>query len=577
MYSRILKTISLACTLLFVNFTFAQTVINYEAWIPPNPNPCNIFATPLNINNIPHQSTLGQPQYNKTAKAVILETKSVNDYPQYPSLGTEYNIKYLFKKGYQYKVTINARMITSEPSAHATLGLYQKNANYASGFCKGPETIIDSYWYQYIYDTVYKDYTRILFPLGSENNYLYIAGIPDFMGGVQTVAIRKLTITEIPPTFSLNPTAVNKVCGAALNQVFTVNNIDNFPYVSSYEWDLGSADNGWTYNGQPAPQYISTQANNISLSAAACTNTLKNVSVTVKIDNKNYKTYSATTSLSLPNLSISGEGLLCNTAKYAINNLPCNANVTWSSSPNNYISLDQLNGSSTNVKKLIDGTTAILSADITGCGINKKISKKIDLGTLSLDIMGIEPMTKIQAGQILSLSVNSPYAVSYSWSVFGGKITTDPLKSSIKVIIDKCKPLQKQNNNFTAYVTVKNTCGTESQYVEWTEAICNQGQTPEEPQPLIAGTDAFSFTVSPNPAKDNLYIKIFTSPTNFNEANKKMQYGLYDFYTNHIVIQGEFSNKKNEQRLDIKNIRKGKYILIITTDKERKSKQVIIE
>ncbi|MBK7885636.1 MAG: hypothetical protein IPJ81_19000 [Chitinophagaceae bacterium] len=578
MYSKILKTVSLACTLLFVHLTFAQTVINYETWAPPNPLPCNIFANAVNINGISHQTSIGQPRYNVIDKSIIIDCKSTNETP---SLGTEYKINYIFKKAHSYKIVVNAARIKPNPDfPNCSLQLLPSNTYYYSGNCNNVQNITANNTYiQSILGNAFLDYAYNLPAFASEHGYLYIAAIPSYLGSFQSISIRKITITEIPPTpaFSLSPTSVNKLCALPLEQIFTVTNIYNSPNVTSYEWDLGNANNGWLYKGQPAPQYISTLSNTITLSANGCTNALSNVSATVKINNNNYKTYNSTTSLSLPNLSITGNSLLCNTAQYKIDNLPCNASVLWSANPNNYVVIEQPNSPVTNIKKLIDGSTVTLSADVSGCGINKKITKQVALGIPNLDIEGMVTQTKIYAGQYLNLSVNTPHATSYLWKVFGGKVIGSASKNTVVIQVDKCKPYQKQNNNFSASVTVKNTCGTEYVYSEWTEAICNTGHIPDIPaEPLVAGQSLF-FSVSPNPAKNDLYVKLNEHAMEKVAKTTMVQYELYDFYTNQLVKQWKFTHSL-EQKLDIRGIKKGKYILFVKiTQQDNRNRSLLIK
>jgi hypothetical protein len=102
--------------LLSASNVFAQTVIDYEKWT--GASGCNIFVTgtnssnpvdvPANLNGssgtLPHLSTIGQPAYDGTNKAVSLRCFAEIDANgnTIGFKGTEYQISYTFKQGYRY-------------------------------------------------------------------------------------------------------------------------------------------------------------------------------------------------------------------------------------------------------------------------------------------------------------------------------------------------------------------------------------------------------------------------------------------------------------------------------------------
>lgn len=154
-------------------------------------------------------------------------------------------------------------------------------------------------------------------------------------GGIVSQSLDALIISKVEivksavASFTLSPTTLNATCGSSISQTFTVINGNNSP-VTSYEWNLGSSSNGWSCNGNPAPQTISTTTNSITLTSNGCSS-LSNVSVTPKNNATNYTTLNATINLSLPQFSITGKSIICNSETYTLNgSLPCNATVTWS-------------------------------------------------------------------------------------------------------------------------------------------------------------------------------------------------------------------------------------------------------
>jgi hypothetical protein len=131
----------------------------------------------------------------------------------------------------------------------------------------------------------------------------------------------------IATTFS--PTSIQ--CGSNTPVTFTAN-VNNAPGITGYTWNLGSSNNGWLYNGNSAPQTISTGINSIILTPS-CGMALSSVSATMAVGGSNYTSIPSTVPITQPTLSIAGgNALSCDPVVYSIAGLPCNATVIWSSS-----------------------------------------------------------------------------------------------------------------------------------------------------------------------------------------------------------------------------------------------------
>jgi len=204
-------------------------------------------------------------------------------------------------------------------------------------------------------------------------NYLLMAAVPanGTSGTDQTVSlthIRKIQIVEIPPAgaFSITPGSPSLVCGSTSPLTFTVNNNNNVSGVTNYTWNFGTVPNGWLLpGGTPAPATYSSGTTNTLPLTPVCGATPSNVSVTVTAGGNSYQTSIVTVSVSNPTLSISGNSSFCTgTSSYSINNLPCNASVSWSASPSGIVSLSCTSCSSTTLTKLADGVVT-LTATIT--------------------------------------------------------------------------------------------------------------------------------------------------------------------------------------------------------------------
>lgn len=89
------------------------------------------------------------------------------------------------------------------------------------------------------------------------------------IGSIVNILINNITITETHP-FSVSTSPNSFTCGSINSQTFTVNNANNAPGVTNYTWNLGN-NNGWLYNGIPAPQSINSgTTNTLTLTPAAC-------------------------------------------------------------------------------------------------------------------------------------------------------------------------------------------------------------------------------------------------------------------------------------------------------------------
>lgn len=388
------------------------TIINYQTW--GGVNGCNIFSSPINVpatlNNIPinisHQTNVGQPVYTfNPDNAVSLTCNTENNSSSYK--GTEYTISYTFKKGYKYYIKINAACINSMGNGYpnASLRLCPHNGGAGgSTQCKGDDLIdpftenlcisnmmINNTWSDYIY--TYDSFS-------SQQSYFKIAAVPPINSGVQTILIRKITITETPNVnFTLTPASVNLPAGNILNQVFTVNNTANIPGVTSYEWNLGAVPNGWMYQGNAAPQVIVTAANTLSLSSVPCTNILKDVTAIAKTGNKNYPTNASTAKITAPvppNLSITGSKYyICNGAiDYTLNGMPDGTPVQWESS-DPAVATVAANGNLATVTKVSNGSIILTAKVQTDCGHFFATTKQIQ--TLSAPAsIGIVSLSNIE-------------------------------------------------------------------------------------------------------------------------------------------------------------------------------------
>src|SRR6185437_1497944 len=128
----------------------------------------------------------------------------------------------------------------------------------------------------------FTDYTFNIPALSTAMSFLYAGSFPQLYGSSSTIEINKITITETPPSVSFTlPASTTFGCGAATLQTFTVTNVYGTTGITNYAWNLGSASNNWLYNGNPAPQTISTGTTGSISLTPVCGKVQSNVYATV--------------------------------------------------------------------------------------------------------------------------------------------------------------------------------------------------------------------------------------------------------------------------------------------------------
>ncbi len=339
-----MKKIILAIFLLVETIAFAQNVtIDYQAWSPTS-QPCNIFGNSTNVpatgttsGNIAHRTRIGQPSYAAIDLGILMPIEFVTTGSV--AKGTSFIIEYNFKANYTYNITINAAA-NSNTSTNPYIRIDRNNNGGGGGNgCNGQDNINANYIGNpaaaQVNSTTFTNYPFGPFVQGSNQPSLEVSAIPAPNGGFKTVVIRKITIVETPPTptFSLSPNSSSIACGTSVTRNFVVTNVYNSPGTLSYNWNLGSASNGWIYLGSPAAQTFTTTTNSISLTSSSTASSVSNVSVIVKLNGSNYSTLNSTTTITnyLPSFSLSNisAGLDCNTMTVRAN-LPLANTITWS-------------------------------------------------------------------------------------------------------------------------------------------------------------------------------------------------------------------------------------------------------
>lgn len=177
------------------------------------------------------------------------------------------------------------------------------------------------------------------------------------------------------PTFTISPGSLNLNCGDTSDRTFTVTNVYNSAGTKSYKWQVG---NSWLYNGNPAPNEITTTTNTILLTPN--TFPLSNVSVATILNGTQLPYSSSNVNLTpIENKTIEGDVTVCSSEILSINNLTANESVVWSSSNTNIASISTSNNQAT-VYANGTGIVTITATISNSCGQQLVINKTVTIG-----------------------------------------------------------------------------------------------------------------------------------------------------------------------------------------------------
>ena len=344
-------------------------------------------------------------------------------------------------------------------------------------------------------------------------------------------------------------TSLNLTCGASSPYTFTVEN-GNQASCLSYQWDLGSDNNNWLYNGNPAPRYITTTTYSLTLTPATCNGKPADVSVILKVNNTDFTTLKVPVTLTIPPFSISGKGNICNSADYNIENLPCNATVNWSIS--NSLGLLTTNGNTATIKIVNDGWIT-LTATITGlCGTGPVVLTK-DI------LMGWPPQNNniiggISEGQAFcigtrinvytTMTTNNPP----NWRVIGGTIEPTSLPQYIYIQLDN------NPGGFAIMVDYMDECGN-PRVSQRSGQIINDGNCTGTP--IETRMETRPVRVFPNPASNQVTITDIAD-------NKIKAVKIYDVMGRLRKMQ-KYNNATNVT-INVSDLLNGIYFMEIISD-----------
>ncbi len=408
-----------------------------------------------------------------------------------------------------------------------------------------------------------------------------------FLSGLQTILIRKITITETAPaaSFTLTPSPVSVICGKANPVTLTINNVNNTPGVTGYTWNLG-AGNTWIYNGTAAPASVVTTTNTLTLSPT-CGTTPTNISASVSAGTTYQTNTAAITSIN-ETLSITGSNPLCSSAVYSIANLPaCGATVTgWAASPTGIVQVMDNGNNTATITKVADGQVTITATvNLTNQCNSSTVNLSFPLSSGAIALTGYyvinsnyhQPAQRplYTNNSVIWLPPNQSFGVTayitnpnlpsptwsraassypFSWSSSGTQLNFSGTAGSTAY--------NQRNGTFT--FSVNTGCSVTATTYTW---------------PVIVQSGGFRVAASPNPATDNVVVSIADESEEVKNLSREetVSMTLYKLDGTSVVKRWIFKNNQNKFTVNVSDVKKGNYILKVQKGKHQQSEQIIIK
>jgi len=580
-----IKTLFLLLIIAISSANAQIITLNYNDF---SSNDCDVFASPIPVQGILHETKVGDITKNASIGAIQLKYDYNNGGSN--QKGSEFAITYYtFKKDYKYRVKITARSNNSysepagikcnfnpagiDPSCNGVNFLNTNNGTFSIG----------NNWFQTVNGTSFTEYTFESDYLSNNQTSLGIGTFSLNNIGAnsqwnQTIYIKKIEIIELPPppSFSLSPSTLSLECGDTSQQTFTVTpaNIPSGATVT-YSWN----HSGWTV--------VSSTATSKTLQPNSGTTLPSNVSVTPYINGVAQPTKTCTVSRApfSPSLTILGSNTLCSTGNYSVNTSTGITVTEWSVSDPSIAAITT-NGNQATLSPSGNGQVTLTATLENACGQSANITKNVFVGyplatgntLIWTGTRGVNPVSTTPDATYRFQVDQVPGAFSYTWVLpqgfsvlWGGSTTTT---STSIYITTSATP-----GTYNMYCKANNDCGS-----SWTNSLTINNGTggggndcPPGVSPPCKPGGPNPLRLHPNPASETLTIE----PSNNGAKGEKAQvartivysYTLYDF-NGTIVQQGTFTDKTT---LDVSKLKKGRYILKTKTDdSEDESHHIVI-
>lgn len=525
MFTKILKAICLVLSILSIEFSSAQTVINYQTWNPPIFS-CNVFGFGINVNGVPHKSITGQTEYNNAQDAISL--KSIDQGA--PGWGTEYRITYNFQAGHRYRIVVNA-MSVNGPAGNPLdcpqwpspitydwppMLSFKLNSSTNTGNtnCPGAQQLnlsvynFPDFQHQFVAPGSFADYTFDSPTLTQSSSYINVVTETNFSScfQYQNLLIRKITIIADPVELFTGHIIGSPFCGATNITVPYTSNNTTFNSNNMFVVQLSNANGNFSNPTNIAYHHMAT-ATSGNLSATIPGYVPSGSGYRIRIVSSN--PYGVSTDNGI-NLTINNDPVTVTPTQLGCDEIQYNVSGTNATSYSWTVNYGDIlfNGTSTTAVTssptiYATGTNGSVSVSTTrNCG--SAVTAYVDYNPFARGPFGI-PYPLLH-NEHLSVSVNTtPYDTYYTWRVNGNIVKQGEYATHYCTCYYESNDYRVCGDN-TVSVEVQTSCGT-SYYEEQFFWYCGYGRSQ-------TGTQ-YNVEVFPNPAKDQATIRI-------KEANIKL-------------------------------------------------------
>jgi len=558
--------------------SFSQSVtLSYKTGLPDNG--CNLFNVNnlITISGIQHYPVAGGVFFYHGDSAISLRCQA--GYTISTQLGTAYALKYPFKEGYTYNIKAQSWQITHPSTGQNYLSFSMLDQLPDPNKTKPDAcTAVDQdKWIDLtttVLNTIALDTNKTnrdvgTFLMNQNHNYLTLVGWMNPSGTLLSSAclIRQLTVTETPPTYRLAPTNISKVCGTALSQTFTITDVYNSGKVNSYEWDLGADNNGWLYNGAPAPRIITTTSPSLPLTADACAVMTSNIVVRVTRPNGIFTSNTTVVTTTNP-VTVSGPSQTCGGAStFTVSNLTC-GDVTWSLSPGAIGTLSNTTGPTTTLTTPAQNQRLTVYANIATTCLPKTLSQPVSVITKPTN-PGIYGEINCVDGRIVvpsNLYASSQNADSYFWSWRSPSGSNGTFSDHSDAVVKKFTL-----GSWTVYCYATNACGiSETDEYPFTVKQCGGFAAASEREDV-------SVVVSPNPASNVVVITANTTNSAIQVPEKLdiREVRILD-KTGRLLRKQSFPAGTTRATINVESFKSDIYILQIGDGKTFKTRKINI-
>lgn len=294
-----------------------------------------------------------------------------------------------------------------------------------------------------------------------------------------------------------------------------------------------------------------------------------------------------------PTLSISGQGLICTSEVYTLNNLPSGSSVIWDITPGSIATVSP-NGSSATFYKSGDGPATITASATNSCGVPiASAEKSVNVGNIVSGTYYVTSNYYTGSGSLAG-SGGSVFTRSNQTVLFNGMLDQNIGLSNISWSVSGSYSLFYPNgSNFSLYMTTPSNAYSSNNATVTLSATgqCSTFNKAYNFQVVSTGSGSgYLIAASPNPATNDININIEEVEDTTLVSQKEQNIGLangnsrgktkiylLEFYTNRLVKQWNYDEMKTKNyHLNITGIKAGYYVLRMERDSKVTNTKVIV-